>query len=74
MALVVGCVLLTVFSVPAMMVFFRLYAGTEKFSGTDQRKPGDLKGKMAQGGLTAVSSIKPVSDPGAGPYITGQLW
>lgn len=49
---------------------FRLYAGTEKFQGRSQRKPGDLKGKMAQGGLTA-GSIKPVSDPGAGPSLWG---
>ena len=49
---------------------FRLYAGTEKFQERSQRKPGDLKGKMAQGGLTA-GSIKPVSDPGAGPSLWG---
>ena len=69
MALVVGCVLLTVFFCPGYDGVFRLYAGTEKFQGRSQRSREILKGN-GQGGLTA-GSIKPVSDPGAGPSLWG---
>lgn len=53
MALVVGCVLLTVFSVPAMMVFFACML-EQKISGRSQRKPGDLKGKWPRAVLLLV--------------------
>ena len=74
MALVVGCVLLTVFSVPAMMVFFACMLEQKNFKDGSQQKAGRiLKGKWPRAVLTA-GSIKPVSDPGAGPYFMGQLW
>lgn len=70
MALVVGCVLLTVFSVPAMMVFFACMLEQKNFRDGVRESREILKGKWPRAGLTA-GSIKPVSDPGAGPSLWG---
>ena len=59
MAFVVGSVLLTVFSVPAMMVFFACSWNRKNFRDGIARSRRILKGKMAMG-CAAFSSAKPV--------------
>jgi hypothetical protein len=67
MALVVGSVFLTVFSVPAMMVFFACMLEQKNFKDGIAESRRILKG-MAKG-RTAFSSVKPVSYFRTGPYI-----
>ena len=54
MALVVGCVLLTVFSVPAMMVFFACMLEQKNFRDGVRESREILKGKWPRAGLLLV--------------------